>query len=126
MDFNIGWGTDEIAPVTIHDYGMYDNTMTNATIQKNIKYPTHKYPDPKIQPSLVVDNLYQKQKKDVEGFVGTYNNDNDGIINEKTLIIMLLVILVILCTVMYHSIKQTQETMRLLLTMLVVQHKPKI
>lgn len=122
MDFEIGWGTDEIAPTRISDYGMYDIYMPEKKIQQHVKFPTHKYPDPVIKPKLAPVHV-NKNEQNIEGFVDAYGT---GIpINEKTLMIMLLIILVVICTVMYQSIKQTQESIKVLLAIIVAQNSKK-
>ena len=124
MDFGLGWGTDEIAPIHILDHGMYDMHMTEKKIHDQVIYPTRKLPDPVIKPMMAAPVHVKPATDTVEGFVDAYGA---GIpINEKTLIIMLLVILVVMCTVMYQSVKQTQETVKVLLAVIIAQNSPKV
>lgn len=106
MDFGMGWGTDEIVPVMHHD--LYDMGMTHDKIQKQVKHPKHKFPEPNISP--ITESFTAHEKTTIPS------------INEKTLIIILLVVLVILCIVMHQSVRRTQEQLNLILAILVSQN----
>jgi hypothetical protein len=127
MDFGLGWGTDEFIPTDISDYGMHDIHMSEKKIQQHVKYPVHTFPESYIKPiskkmPTMLPEVHDVSKKiSVEGFVDPYM----GSITEKTLIIILLVILVVMCTVIYQSIKQTQESIKLLLTIIATQNYTK-
>lgn len=117
MDFNIGWGTDQIVPTKPKDYGMYDIFQSHSDIKKQIQYPKKTMPNPTI-----IEKPNKTKHK--ESFVSDIlPNTQDFQLNEKTILIMLSIILIILCTVMYQSVKQTQETMKLLLALMIAQSK---
>lgn len=118
MDFSaIGgaeWGTDQIYS---NNYG--DNTdlfMTHPVIKKELSWPveSQKYPNPPVAPrySMPVRS---------EGFI----NSNGGYppITENMLIILLLVILIVLCTMIYTTVKQTCDTLKLMTSMMAVNSK---
>lgn len=120
MDFNfVGgneMGTDEIYSSTPMNYDASDIFMTQHKINTQLKWPapTHTYPNPQMARKI---SLPPRQS---ESFVvdkyGGYPQ-----LTENMLIILLLVILIIMCTMIYSTVKQTCETIKVLTSLLAAQ-----
>ena len=117
MDFSFmggnDFGTDQIFAHNPVSYGDNDIFMTPSKIKKQLQWPVpkHRYPDPKAVP---VFSLPLPQR--MENFVDQYGNYPQ--ITENMLIILLLVILIVMCTMIHSTVKQTCETLKLMASIL--------
>lgn len=113
MDFSYAggneWGTDQISSTSTMNYDMNDIFVTQPKIKKQLQWPDpkNKYPDPPLKAKLTM-----KQ----EGFVDQYGNYPQ--ITENMLIILLLVILIVMCAMIYSTMSQTCETLKLMTSIL--------
>jgi hypothetical protein len=110
MDFSIGnrLGTDEISSVNHMNYNDHEIFVTEPYIRREMEYPKpqYKFPDPPMKSKVLIA---PRRPVLTEGFY------NPGpILSENNLIILLLVILVILCTMTYASVKQNAENIKLM------------
>ena len=124
MDFSYmggnDFGTDQISSSTLMNYDMNDIFVTQPKINKQLQWPVpkHKYPDPVKKEKLVMS----RQKNKMEGFtrygsgLSTYDDHNQ--ITENMLIILLLVIVIVMCAMIYSTVKQTCETLKLMVSIL--------
>jgi hypothetical protein len=103
MSFNSNWNSDEFVSPSYNNYGIDNVFSTEKSIQKQIEYPTIPY---------LKNEIIQQPTDKIEGMFCSILSDNN--ITEPTLIIILLVILIILGYINYTSLKQTQETMKIL------------
>lgn len=121
MDFSFvggnDWGTDQIYAHTPLNYNDNDIFMTQPKIKKQLQWPTsrHQYPNPNMTPKFS-EGTDKMHKEYEEGFVDQYGNYPQ--ITENMLIILLLVILVVMCTIIYSTVKQTCETIKLMTSIL--------
>ena len=125
MDFSFDggntWSSDEISSSNPINYGTTDIFMTHPKINEQLRWPVHKYPNPTIKQQLQLPPqasqapLLQKN----EGF----SDGTDLQLTENMVIILLLVILVVMCTVIYSTVKQTTETLKLITSMLIANQK---
>lgn len=118
MDFSFmggnEFGTDQIFANNPVNYNDNDIFMTQPKIKKQLRWPVpkHRYPDPKAVPMFSVPSPPQHK----ESFVDQYGNYPQ--ITENMLIILLLVILIVMCTMIYSTVKQTCETLKLMASIL--------
>lgn len=119
MEFGAAWGTDEISSATPMDYYTNDIFVREDDIKKAIEWPVSKYPDPAMEKVATAPEGPPR----AGGFANYVEGFADAKLTDNTLVIMLLVILVVLCTVMYNSIRQTQETIKLMLAIIVASRK---
>ena len=128
MDFSYTggneWGTDQIHAYNPLNYDDNNIFMTNNKINKQLQWPVpkHRYPDPKLEPKFSVP-VNKKHAGREEGFVDQYGNYPQ--ITENMLIILLLVILIVMCTMIYSSVKQTCETLKIMVSILASTSRPK-
>lgn len=117
MDFSFmggnEFGTDQIFahnPVNYRDNEIF---MTQPKIKKQVRWPVpeHRYPNPESVPVFSVPHSKRK-----EGFTDQYGNYPQ--ITENMLIILLLAILIVICTMIYSTVKQTCETLKLMTSIL--------
>jgi hypothetical protein len=117
MDFSFmggnEFGTDQIFAHNPVNYNDNDIFMTQPKIKKQLMWPVpkHRYPDPAVVPRFSVPPPQRE-----EGFVDQYGNYPQ--ITENMLIILLLVILIVMCTMIYSTVKQTCETLKLMASIL--------
>jgi len=131
MDFSyVGgndWGTDQIYAHNPVNYDDNDIFMTQPKIKKQLQWPVpkHRYPNPKMTPKFSVpvkmhkghnEGFLGSKGESLQGFVDQYGNYPQ--ITENMLIILLLVILIVMCTMIYSTVKQTCETMKLMASIL--------
>ena len=113
MDFSYGntWGTDSISTSTPMNYDSSDLFVTQPKIGKVLQYPAvgQKYPNPVMEKKAIMP------PSKTEGFVTDMRSPD---ISENMLIILLLVVLIVLCTMIYSTVKQTCETMKLMAAIL--------
>jgi hypothetical protein len=113
MDFSYtggnDWGTDQISSATSMNYDMSDIFVTQPKIDKQLRWPVPEYkiPDPRMEEKIKIP------QKNVEGFIGDYTN-----ITENMLILLLLIMLIIICSMIYSSVRETREMMKLLVSAL--------
>lgn len=107
-------GTDQIFAHNPVNYSDNDIFMTQPKIKKQLRWPVpqHRYPDPKAAPKFSMPPPQQHK----ESFVDQYGNYPQ--ITENMLIILLLVILIVMCTMIYSTVKQTCETLKLMASIL--------
>ena len=121
MDFSYmggnEWGTDQISSATPMNFNNNDIFMTQPKIDKQLQYPVprHMYPNPRTQAKFALPPP-RPQSKGMESFVDQYGNYPQ--ITENMLIILLLVILVVMCSMIYSTVKQTCETIKLMASIL--------
>lgn len=111
------WGTDQITSSTPMNYDMNDIFITPSKIKKQLQWPvpTHKYPNPEATAKFALPPQ-QIPFPRTERFVDQYGNYPQ--ITENMLIILLLVILIVMCTMIYSTVKQTCETLKLMASIL--------
>ena len=107
------WGTDEISPTASGGTDMSDIFMTQPMIEKHQRWPPadRKYPTPNMKKKKI------KSPNRVDGF----DNDTRHTLPQMTdnmLMIVLLVILVVICTMIYSTVRQTCEHMKLISSIL--------
>jgi hypothetical protein len=107
------FGTDQVFAHNPINYSDDDIFITQPKIKKQLQWPVpnHRYPDPKAVPMFSVPPPQHK-----EDFVDHYGNYPQ--ITENMLIILLLVILIVMCTMIYSTIKQTCDTLKLMASIL--------
>lgn len=109
MDFSYmgsgGFGTDQITSSTPMNYNMSDIFMTQSKIDEYVRRPI---PMPDILPPEPQPVPVGNKKKEA------FTVDDFPVITENMLIILLLVILVILCTMIYSTLKQTCEALKII------------
>ena len=116
MDFSYnggyGFGTDQLASNNIMNFNDNEIFVTQPKINKQLQWPspTHKYPDPHVSPKSTIPH-----KQNMEGF---NTHDTYPQITENMLIILLLVVLIITCTMIYNSVRQMNETLKLMTSIL--------
>lgn len=98
----------------------HDNSdlfYTESSIKKEAQWPKSQYRFPRaiVNPAPALTPAPTKPVV-VEGFVGQFN-----VLTENMLIILLLVIVVIMCTFIYNTLKQTCETMKLIMTVIMAK-----
>jgi hypothetical protein len=108
MDYGSPWGTDQIHAFTPMNHNYSDLFYTAPKIKKEMQWPKPSYKYSVAKPEV----LKAPKAPTKESFVDEYGNY--PIITENMLVILLLVLLVIMCTVIYSTVKQTCETMKLL------------
>ena len=119
MDFsNIpgnGWGTDQISSTNPLNYTTNDMFVTEKVVTESLAWPAtnNKYTVPKVNR---IDAPTVRAGNKGEHFIDM--NGNLPKITENMIIILLLVILVVLCTMIYSTVKQTCEMMKIMLTVL--------
>ena len=116
------FGTDQIFAHNPVNYNDNDIFMTQPKIKKQLQWPVpkHRYPDPKAVPRFSVPPPTQRK----ESFVDQYGNYPQ--ITENMLIILLLVILIVMCTMIYSTVKQTCETLKLMASILASSSRVRI
>lgn len=112
----MGWGTDQIASSNLLDFDNKDIFLTESKIpMDNMNFGSNKIPNPfEFKPGMQA-KISPPHQKGVEGFS---NYGKTPQITENMLIIILLVILIVMCTMIYSSVKQTCETIKLMVTIL--------
>jgi hypothetical protein len=124
MDFSYmggnEWGTDQILPSTPMNFNDSDIFMTQPVIDKQLRWPTpkHQYPHPEMQAKSTLPT----NQSNVEGFTDNYGGYPQ--ITENMLIILLLVILIVMCTMIYSTVKQTCEAIKLMTSILASRSNP--
>lgn len=122
MDFTFpggnSWGTDAIVASTPLDYDSSDLFITQPKINTQLEWPVrgHNYPNPKMSRKFRLPDPHPSRQTTKESFVSEYGTYPQ--ITENMLIILLLVILIVMCTMIYSTVKQTCETMKLMAAML--------
>jgi hypothetical protein len=105
------WGTDQVSSTTPMNYDMSDIFVTQPKIDKQLRWPVSEYkmPNPQIKEKIKIP------KKREEGFVvgGEYIH-----MTENMLILLLLIILIIICSMVYSSVRETREMMKLVVSIL--------
>lgn len=103
MDFNVAdnWTGDEIHASTPINYDVSDIFIAQPKIKKELDWPVKSYKYPVKKESFT-----------------QHREERFPQITENMLIIMLLVILVVMSTMIYTTVKQTCETLRLLTAMM--------
>jgi hypothetical protein len=119
MDFSYmggnEWNTDQISSSTAMNFDNNDIFMTQPKIDEQLRWPapTHQYPNPEMQ---------MKYAPPHDGYVTSGSVPPQ--ITENMLIILLLVILIVMCTMIYITVKQTCEAIKLLTSILASKVPP--
>lgn len=122
MDFTFpggnDWGTDTITASTPLDYDSGDLFITQQKINKNLEWPVrgHNYPNPEMSRKFRLPDPNPSRQTIKESFIS--DNNTYPLLTENMLIILLLVVLIVMCTIIYSTVKQTCETMKLMVAML--------
>ena len=117
---NGSWGTDEITSHTPMNHNYTDLFYTAPRLAKEVRWPkpNHTFPMPKPKPAAEGFSGKWGAMEKVSGF-----ENQSPMLTENMLIILLLVIVVIMCTVIYSTVKQTRETMKLMVTLIAMAAK---
>jgi hypothetical protein len=112
FSLNSAWGTDEITSYTPMNHDYSNLFYTDKKIKNEIQWPKHTLNTPTQKPKPPLPSNNSK----IENFVDVYGNY--PAITENMLIIMLLVILILMCASVYHTVKQTHETIKMLVSII--------
>jgi hypothetical protein len=116
FSFNNSWGTDEVYSTTPMNYRASVPLYTESAIEKEVKWPVPKYKFPESQAPQKV-KITKPQTK--ESF--SLELPNNITITENMLILFMLIVLVVFCAVIYKTVKDTCETLKIVMSLLIAK-----